>query len=432
LGELVLDVHGQHEHQLLLRPTAQQQLLDAHGQLQETARAVARAYAQWRDAVSARAQAESEQQAAATQGEELQHLVEELGELGAHAGEWELLGAEQKRLAHGTALLEGSRLALEGIADAEDAAQPRLGRIAKGLAALSEYDQRLAPVLAALASADIHLDEAAHALRQYVDVCEIDEGRLAQLDERIAALHAAGRKWRCPPAQLAELLEASRTRLARLRGAHDLTALREAEARAAAHYRQAAEALSRARHAAARNMGLAVSAAMGDLAMSGGRFEVHLAACEPSAAGLERVEFLVSAHEAGTPRALARVASGGELSRIGLAIAVTAASANLVPTLIFDEVDAGIGGQVAATVGRLLRQLGRTRQVFCVTHLPQVAACGDHHFAVRKSSRADGRPVSQTQALLGKQRVQEIARMLGGAQITPLTQRHAQEMLDSP
>jgi len=179
-------------------------------------------------------------------------------------------------------------------------------------------------------------------------------------------------------------------------------------------------------------MGREVTRAMQDLAMTGGRFEVRLAAAEPTAAGLERAEFLVSAHESGTARPLAKVASGGELSRIGLAISVIAASANPVPTLIFDEVDSGIGGQVAATVGRLLHELGRARQVFCVTHLPQVASCGDQHLTVRKTALADGQPVSRAQALSGSARVQEIARMLGGSEITPLTQRHARQMLARP
>jgi len=171
---------------------------------------------------------------------------------------------------------------------------------------------------------------------------------------------------------------------------------------------------------------------MQDLAMNGGRFEVRLAAAEPAAAGLERAEFLVSAHASGTARPLAKVASGGELSRIGLAISVIAASANPVPTLIFDEVDSGIGGQVAATVGRLLHELGRARQVFCVTHLPQVASCGDQHLTVRKTTLSGGQPVSRAQVLTGSARVQEIARMLGGSEITALTQRHAREMLARP
>jgi DNA repair protein RecN (Recombination protein N) len=431
LGELVLDVHGQHEHQSLLRASAQQQLLDGYGGLKERAREVADAFGVWRNAMRASAHAEAQRDQAAAQSEHLRQLVEELTRLAPEPGEWERTEAEQKRLAHGAALLEGARFAIDGIADAQDAAQSRLAKIAARLTTLCAYDQRLAPVLAALAGADIHLEEACRELNQYVANCEPDEGRLAQLEDRIAALHAAGRKWRCTPAQLPALLESSRMRLEGLADAQDFEYLRAAEARAAAQYQHLAKSLSGARQQVADKMGRAVSRAMQDLAMTGGRFEVRLVSVDPSATGMEKTEFLVSGHEAGAARSLAKVASGGELSRIGLAISVIAAAANLVPTLIFDEVDAGIGGQVAATVGRLLQQLGQSRQVFCVTHLPQVASCGDHHLAVRKSLQIDGRPVSRTEALTGNARVHEIARMLGGSEITQLTQQHAREMLAS-
>jgi len=429
LGELLLDIHGQHEHQSLLRPAAQQQLLDLHGGLREPARAVAEAYGAWRGAERACAQAQELRDRAAAEAEQLRQVVEDLQRLAPEAGEWERIEREQRRLAHGAALLEGARAAVEAIAEAEDAAQPRLARVASRLTALSSYDPRLAPVLAALASADIHLEEAARELNHYVSRCETDEGRLAQTEERVAALHAAGRRWRCAPDALPALLASSQARLDSLDASQDIDRLRAAAARAAATYRAHAAALSRARRQAALHMGQEVSRAMQDLAMTGGRFEVRLVDCEPGAGGTEKVEFLVSGHEAGTARPLAKVASGGELSRISLAIAVIAASANLVPTLIFDEVDAGIGGPVAATVGRLLRELGKSRQVLCVTHLPQVASCGDQHLAVRKSKLPDGRPVSRTEVLGASARVQEVARMLGGAQITPTTQRHAREML---
>jgi DNA repair protein RecN (Recombination protein N) len=429
IGQLLLDVHGQHEHQLLLRAPAQQQLLDELGALDEPARRVAGAFDAWRAAARACAQAQAAHEEAAARSAQLEHEIGDLEQLAPEPGEWERVEVEQKRLAHGAALLEGARLALDGIADAGDAAQPRLARIETRLAALSAYDDRLAPALASIGSARINLEEASRELNQYVASCELDEGRLAQVEERIAALHAAGRRWRCAPAQLPERLAAARARRDALAAAQDLDALRAAEATAAATFARHAAVLSEARRGAADAMGREVTRAMQDLAMAGGRFEVRLVPTEPAGTGLEKAEFLVSGHAAGTARPLARVASGGELSRIGLAIAVIAASANPVPTLIFDEVDAGIGGQVAATVGRLLQQLGRSRQVFCVTHLPQVAACGDHHLAVRKTSGADGRPQSQTQTLTAAARVQEIARMLGGAQITDLTQRHAREML---
>jgi len=431
LGELLLDVHGQHEHQSLLRPAAQQQLLDAHGDLHEPVRAVADAFAAWRSAARAREQAEAAHDQAAADSEQLRQLVDELNRLAPEPGEWERIEAEQTRLAHGAALVEGARLALETIAEADDAAQPRLARSATRLQALCAFDQRLVPVLEALASADVQLEEACRQLHQYLGNCEPDEGRLAYVEERIAALHAAGRKWRTVPAQLPALLETSHIRLASLADSQDLERLRGAEAKAAARYQLLASALSDARQRAAEDMGRDVSRAMQELAMTGARFAVRLLPTDATASGRERVEFLVSGHDSGSARPLARVASGGELSRIGLAISVIAASANLVPTLIFDEVDAGIGGQVAATVGRLLRELGKSRQVFCVTHLPQVASCGDHHFAVRKTSEAGSRPVSSAEPLLGNARVQEIARMLGGAQITKLTEQHAREMLTS-
>jgi len=429
LGELLIDVHGQHEHQLLLRPAAQTELLDRNGGLVQTATAVAQAHGAWRAASLARAQAQAAQEEAAAEHDRLLQLAEELGALAPESGEWERVGAEQKRLAHGSALLEGARSAAEAIADGEDALQARLAKVAARLASLAGYDAGLEPIVAALDSAEIQLGEAARQLHQYTDRGETDEGRQAQVEERIAALHAAGRKWRCAPAALPELLARTRSQLDALQQSRDLAALLAAEEQAQAHYQELARGLSKGRQAAAARMGREVSQAMQELAMSGGQFEVRLVPGEGGAGGLERVEFLVRAHAAGSARPLAKVASGGELSRIGLAIAVVAAAANLVPTLIFDEVDAGVGGQVATTVGRLLRQLGRTRQVFCVTHLPQVASCGDHHLAVRKEALADGRPVSRTAPLLGNARVAEIARMLGGAQVTALTQRHAREML---
>ena len=429
LGELLLDVHGQHEHQSLLRAPAQLQLLDAHGQLKEQAREVADAFGAWRLAIEARARAQSAREQSAAQREHLQQIVDELGRLAPEHGEWERIEAEQKRLAHGAALMEGARTALQVIADGEEAAQPRLARAAARLASLCSYDQHLEPVVTALSNANIELEEACRELNLYVANGEPDEGRMAFVEERVAALHAAGRKWRSAPAQLADLYETSRSQLQSLADSQELEELRAAESNAATHYQNLAKRLSTARRQAAQSMGSEVSRALQDLAMAGGHFAVRLLSTDAGATGLEKAEFLVSGHEGASARPLAKVASGGELSRIGLAISVIAASANLVPTLIFDEVDAGIGGQVAATVGRLLRELGRSRQVFCVTHLPQVACFGEHHFAVRKSSLPDGRPVSRAEELSAEQRVQEIARMLGGAQVTALTQQHAREML---
>ena len=429
LGELLLDVHGQHEHQSLLRSSAQLQLLDAHGRLKEQARDVADAFAALRQATDARVRAQAAREQSAAQNEQLRHIAEELGRLAPEAGEWERIEAEQKRLAHGAALIDGARAALEIIAEGEEAAQPRLAKTAARLSSLCSFDPRLRPAVSALTNADIELEEACRELNLYLADGEPDEGRMAYVESRIGALHAAARKWRCPPAQLPEVLQSARTQLQSVADSEELERLQAAQARAAAHYQSVAQGLSAARQRAAQSMGREVSRAMQELAMAGGHFAVRLVPAEPGAGGLEKAEFLVSAHEGASARPLAKVASGGELSRIGLAISVIAASANLVPTLIFDEVDAGIGGQVAATVGRMLRELGRSRQVFCVTHLPQVACFGDEHFAVRKSHLADGRPVSHAELLAAEERVHEIARMLGGEQVSALSQQHAREML---
>ncbi len=430
LGELLLDVHGQHAHQLLLRAPAQQQLLDEHGALHEPASRVRQAHAQWRETCHALAQAHEAHEGAAARTETLRERVADLSSLAPQPGEWERVEAEQRRLAHGAALIDGARATLDELAESDEAVQTRIARLQSRLDALCGFDAGLAPLCAALAAAQIQLEEAAHGLSQYLARGEFDQRHQATVEERISALHAASRRWRCPPMHLPELLEDSRRELEGMARAQDLDALRAAAAQSEKHYRETASALSRARRDAAARMGEAVTAAMQGLAMPGGRFAVEMAPSEPGPTGIDRIEFLVSGHAGTTPRPLARAASGGELSRIGLAIAVVAANANPVPTLIFDEVDAGIGGQVAATVGRLLRELGASRQVFCITHLPQVASFAKHHFAVRKSQSTDGHPVSSTEILSGHSRVQEVARMLGGEQVTPVTLQHAKEMLE--
>jgi DNA repair protein RecN (Recombination protein N) len=245
----------------------------------------------------------------------------------------------------------------------------------------------------------------------------------------MTAMHAAARKLRCAPEALAELRASTQLRLQALSAASDLDGLRRSESLAEQRFVQAARELSAARVEAAHNMGREVTRAMQDLSMAGGRFAVTLAASEASSTGLERAEFQVSGHAGVALRPLAKVASGGELSRISLAISVIAATATPVGTLIFDEVDAGIGGAVADTVGRRLKQLGQMRQVLCVTHLPQVAAHADRHLLVTKQAGPDQRPVSSIAPLDRAGRVEELARMLGGQEITDTTRKHARELL---
>jgi len=429
LGERLVDIHGQHAHQSLLRPAAQLQLLDEHGQHQALARAVAAAYAQLRSARQARIDAEAAAAGAATEREHLQWMAEELTELAPQAGEWERVSSEHKRLSHAAGLLEGAHEAIDGLAEADFAALARIDAAAGRLRPLAGFDARLAPVLEILDSARNEVDEAVRQLNQYLDHADLDEARLAQVEARMAAIHATARKLRCAPEELAGLAESARARLAALAAASDLEGLRRSEAAADERFAQAAQRLSAARGQAAQNMGREVTRAMQDLSMAGGRFAVSLQAGEPSASGVERAEFQVAGHSGAPLRPLAKVASGGELSRISLAVSVIAAAATPVQTLIFDEVDAGIGGAVADVVGHRLKQLGQIRQVLCVTHLPQVAAHADRHLVVTKLQGPDQRPVSSVVPLDRAGRVEELARMLGGQQITDTTRKHARELL---
>ena len=431
LGDLLLDVHGQHAHQSLLRPAAQLALLDAHGGLHDSAQAVAAAHASWRQAVKSLEEAQAMEGSARAEQDRLRWIVEELAQVAPRPGEWAEVEAEHRRLAHGASLLEGSQAAVEQLADAEDSALARIDRATEQLTRLSDYDARLQPAVDALAGARAQLDDAARTLNRYLDGADLDQARLAEVEARVAELHGAARRFRCAPGELAALLETSREKLAALAAAGDLDALRSRESAARSGYDHAAAQLTRRRAAAASDMAREVTRAMQDLSMAGGRFVVELAPCAPSPSGSERAEFLVAGHAGVGPKPLAKVASGGELARISLAIAVIAATATPVSTLIFDEVDAGIGGAVAETVGRLLKQLGGDRQVLCVTHLPQVAARGDQHLVVSKVQGDDGRPVCRIARLDRKARIDEVARMLGGLQITDTTRKHAREMLAS-
>jgi len=429
LGDALVDIHGQHAHQSLLRPAAQLQLLDEHGQHADPARAVAAAYAQLQRARQAREQAESASASATSERERLLWIAEELGELDPEAGEWERVSSEHKRLSHAAGLLEGVQESIDALGEAELAALPRIDAAGSRLRSLAGFDARLQPVLDILESARAEVDEAVRQLNQYLAHADLDQARLAQVEARMAAIHAAARKLRSPPEQLAELLQSTWGRLDALTAASDLDGLRRTEAAALQHFSAAAAVLSGARAQAAQNMGREVTRAMQDLSMAGGRFAVALESAQPSATGLERAEFQVAGHAGAPLRPLAKVASGGELSRISLAISVIAASATPVPTLIFDEVDAGIGGAVADVVGRRLKQLGQIRQVLCVTHLPQVAAHADRHLVVTKTQGPDQRPLSSVAPLDRAGRVEELARMLGGQQITDTTRKHARELL---
>ena len=319
---------------------------------------------------------------------------------------------------------------LEG--EDEGGALALLARAAQSLQDLASVEPEFQSLAEVLASAQAQAEDAAHSLHAYLRKTDLDPEGLAKLDERLGLWISLARRYKRPPEELPAVLAQWRRELAQLDAASDLQGLEAAEQAAHTAYQQAAKQLSKQRQKAVKPLSEAVTSAMQQLGMEGGRFEVSLQALEePQAFGLEQVEFLVAGHAGTTPRPLAKVASGGELARIALAISVIASSATATPTLIFDEVDSGIGGGVAEVVGRLLKRLGQDRQVLCVTHLPQVASQAAQHFQVSKGTIADGRTVSRILALPASERVEEIARMLGGLEITATTRKHARELLAS-
>ncbi len=429
VADMLCDIHGQHAHHSLLRAEAQRALLDAHAGATALARAVAAHFAEWRKARTARQLAEQDVAAAQREKEILEWQVKELATLAFDPKDWQKTEAEQRRLAHAASLIEASTAALAALDEGEMPALSTLQHASGRLTELAAVDPALGDAAALLEGALIQLEEAALALRRYRERLDLDPARLAELDARIDAVTQMARKHRVAPEELPEVLARLEARLAELTLAADPQALAEREREAAAAYRQAAERLGQERARAAKELSSAVTAAMQELAMAGGRFEIALTPLEEGAAhGLENVEFLVAANAGQPLRPLAKVASGGELSRIGLALQVIASQAHTAGTLIFDEVDVGIGGRVAEIVGQMLKQLGAGRQVLCVTHLPQVAARADWQWSIRKETR-DGVTVSRVVPLDATGRVEEIARMLGGVTITDTTREHAREML---
>ncbi len=432
LGELLVDIHGQHAHQSLLKADAQRQLLDAQAGLQDEVKAVGAAYRSWRALARQREEFERDARHVLLERERLEWQVGELEKLAVKPGEWAEVSNEHSRLSHAAALIEGAQQALNLLDENETAPMlSQLSSIEQKLGKLADIDDKLKPVLDALEPARIQLQEAVYALHDYLGRIELDPERLRSVESRMEAIHSASRKFHVMPDELPQEFQALSERLQQLADATDLDALRAQEARLFDAYKALAAKLSKARGKAAKSLSAAVTAAMQELSMAGGRFEIALQAAEPAAHGIEQVEFLVAGHAGTTPRPLAKVASGGELARIALAISVIASSATATPTLIFDEVDSGIGGAVAEVVGRLLKKLGQERQVLCVTHLPQVASQAAQHFQVSKGTIADGRTVSRITPLPANERVEEIARMLGGLEITATTRKHARELLAS-
>ena len=436
VGEMLVDIHGQHAHQSLLKTDAQRALLDNQAAFKDDgaladAQAVAASYKAWRALAKQRQEFETNAKNVLIERERLEWQVGELEKLAVKPGEWADIGNEHSRLSHAASLLEGAQEALAAISESDHPILSQLSSLNIKLGKLVDIDTGLQPVLDCMEPARIQLQEAVYALNDYIDKVDLDPERLRQVEARLEAIHSSARKFRVSPEELPEEHASLAERLAQLADASDLDGLRKQEEKIETDYRAAAARLSRTRAAAAKLLGTQVTAAMQELNMTGGSFVVGLNACEPAANGLEQVEFLVAGHAGVAPRPLAKVASGGELARIALAISVITSNATTTPTLIFDEVDSGIGGAVAEVVGRLLKRLGQERQVLCVTHLPQVASQANQHFQVAKGTTDSGKTVSHIDVLDTKARVEEVARMLGGVEITATTRKHARELLAS-
>ena len=428
-GELLLDIHGQHAHQSLLRAGAQRELLDSHAGLGKVSEQVAERYQAWQALQRRRTQLEQNAEAVAAERELLNFQRRELETLNFSDGEWQTLQADHARLSHAAGLLETAQFGVEVLSDADTACLAQLNALVARLRAGLEFDASLQDTLTMLVSVQNELQEAVYAFRHYQEKLDADPQALQQMESRIADVMEAARKYRVKPELLPQALLQVIARLDELGGTADLAELARQEVVAHDEYLALAKKLSAARAKAAKQLSAEITAAMQTLAMQGGQFAVALLPlAEGNAHGLESVELQVSANPGSPLRSLAKVASGGELSRISLAIQVAASDAASVPTLIFDEVDSGIGGRVAEIVGSLLKQLGKRHQVLCVTHLPQVAAQADQQWQVSKAVE-QGVTLSHIQILKDEQRVEEIARMLGGVKITATTRKHAAELL---
>ncbi len=431
LGELLLDIHGQHAWQSLTRADAVRGLLDAYAGIDT--RPLKSLWLQWRAAQQALVQARGAQDNLTRERERLNWQIGELEKLSPGPDEWQELNADHTRLSHAQALIDSAQMAL-GALESEDSggALPLLSRSIQALIAQTHVEPEFQNLADVLASSLAQAEDAAHSLHSYLRQTDLDPLRLAQLDERMGLWISLARRYKRPPEALATLLAGWRDELTALDAASDLERLETAEQSALQSCMKLARQISQQRRQSAPKLALAVTQALQHLGMQGGRLEVALEShAQPAMHGLEDVTFLVAGHAGSTPKPIGKVASGGELSRVALAIAVTTSELGEAGTLIFDEVDSGVGGAVAETVGRLMKKLGQHRQVLAVTHLPQVAACADQHLLVAKTAVDEG-VASQVKAITSELRVSEIARMLGGEKLSETTLAHAREMLSNP
>ena len=430
IGEQLIDIYGQHAWQSLTRPDDVRGLLDAYARVDCSK--LAGYWQQWRLAGKTLAEALSAQDSLQRERERLTWQLGELEKLAPKADEWDEINTEHGRLSNAQALLDAAHGAVQMLETSEPGATGALNAALNLLRQQEHHEPGFKAMTDVLASSLAQVEDTVHSLRAYLRKTEPNPRRLAQVDERMSLWISLARRYKRPPDELAQLLLSWKQELAKLEAAADLAVLDAAEKAARGDYLQEARTISKARAGAAPQLGRAITQAMQGLGMEGGRFEVKLQKSpEPMQSGLEEVSFLVAGHAGSLPRPVGKVASGGELSRMALAIAVTTSRLGNAQTLIFDEVDAGVGGAVAQTVGRLMKQLGLDRQVLAVTHLPQVAACADQHLVVSKQLHGKA-TLSSVASVHGESRVAEIARMLGGERMLGATVAHAKEMLQSP
>jgi DNA repair protein RecN (Recombination protein N) len=434
LGDLLVDIHGQHAHQSLLHRNHQRDLLDEYANHMELRQQLDQLFQNWRQTAESLERLRTESADRTERLELLRYQVKELQELGLRAEELEALDEEHKKLSNTDRLQEGCAQLLSLLYDDEGSLQSRLARAVGELTEMASADASLGDVREMAENASIQVQEAAHALRHYLDRMESNPARLEEVETRLSDIHDLSRKHRCKAEELPQLLVEMQNSLEALENADQNLAVLEQEVAALrTDYLGAAAILDKQRRSAAERLEQEVTTGMQSLGMPGGCFAIAIESLpeeKAAASGLNRIEFQVSANPGQPVKPLVKVASGGELSRISLSLQMATVSCSGVPILIFDEVDVGIGGGIAEIVGKLLRQLGKFRQVLCVTHLPQVAAQGHHHLRVSKSGDGSGIQ-TDISALDGETRVQEIARMLGGVEITNQTLAHAQEMVGS-
>jgi DNA repair protein RecN (Recombination protein N) len=429
VGEQLLDIHGQHAWQSLTRPDAVRGLLDAYARVSTAA--VAARWLDWRQAQAVLTQAMNAQDSLQRERERLAWQISELEKLNPQTDEWDELQNSHSRLSNGQALLDAAQGAVQVLEDDDSNALKLLNNALQQLQSQVHLEADFKDPLDVLASSLAQAEDAVHTLRGYLRRVELDPERLAELDQRMVLWVSLARRYKRAASDLPALLASWRTELAQLDAAADLDGLQATEKTTQAAYLAEAKVLTKARTKAAPLLAQAISQAMQGLGMQGGQFQVQLdTSALPMQSGMEDVGFLVAGHAGSTPRPVGKVASGGELSRMALAIAVTTSQLGTAQTLIFDEVDSGVGGAVAETVGRLMHQLGADRQVLAVTHLPQVASCADHHLVVAKQL-SGSTTLSSVAMVRGEQRVAEIARMLGGEKLSSTTLAHAKEMLQS-